>query len=110
MEGLNQHEIVALITIGESVAGLDDVVPTWSIRQDMERAGYTRIAVMLALTTLSRKGMIQYYSYANKDSIGDIYTGYSLREEGMSWLLSNQNMFVLKQEQQPELSDDDIPF
>lgn len=56
------------------------------------------------------KRNVQYYSYANKDSIGDIYTGYSLREEGMSWLLSNQNMFVLKQEQQPELSDDDIPF
>lgn len=109
VEGLNQHEFVALVTIGENVIGMDDTVSAWLIRQDMERAGYTRIAVTLALTTLSRKGMI--HSYVSEDINGEKYTIHSLTEKGMSWLLDNQNKLVLKRERkQTETDDDDIPF
>ena len=109
VEGLNQHEMVTLITIGENISGHDDAVPGWSIRQDMERFGYTRIAVTLALTTLHRKKLI--HSYAEKNINGEPYTLYSLDESGMNWLLNNQEKFVLKREQnQTEVPDDDIPF
>jgi nucleoside 2-deoxyribosyltransferase len=110
VEGLNQHEIVALVTIGENLGGPEDIVSAYSIRNDMERAGYTRIAVMLALTTLLRKGMLRV-SPATDDH-GEIYTAYSLTGRGMEWLLENQNMFVLKRErkQPKQIEDDDIPF
>ena len=110
VEGLSQLEIVALVTIGENLDGPEDIVSTYSIRQDMERAGYTRIAVTLALTTLLRKGIIQI-SPATNDH-GEPYTAYSLNEKGLDWLLQNQNTFVLRRERkQPiQIEDDDIPF
>lgn len=111
VEGLNQHEIVALVTIGANLAEPEDTVPAYLVRQDMERAGYTRIAVTLALTALLRKGMIQISPA--RDERGEPYTAYSLNEKGMEWLLENQNMFVLKRERkQPKQieEDDDIPF
>jgi len=59
VEGLNPHEGVALVTIAENLNTPNDSVATHSIRSDMERAGYTRIAATLALTSLLRKGMAQ---------------------------------------------------
>lgn len=109
VEGLNQHELVALVAIGENIGGINDKVSAWSIRQDIERAGYTRIAATIALTTLLRKGMIQ--DYVSEDINEEKYIAYSLTEKGMSWLLDNQHMFVLKDEKkQTEVVDDDIPF
>lgn len=109
VEGLSQKEIVALVTVGENVGGVGEVVSAYSVRSDMERAGYTRIAVTLALTTLLRKGMID--SSLWEDVNGERYTVYSLTEKGMSWLLDNQDMFVLKREQ-PSANEveDDLPF
>lgn len=109
VEGLNQHEIIALITIGENTGGPDDTVPFWSIRKDMEHAGFTRIAATLALTTLSRKGMVK--SALEHDDRDNTYNAYSLTEKGLSWLIDNQGKFILKQERKPSTQiDDDIPF
>jgi len=109
VEGLNQHEIVALITIAENSGGGEDTVSFWSVRQDMERAGYTRIAAKIALTTLLRKEMV--VSFLERDDRDGTYTSYSLTDKGLSWLIDNQNMFVLKQERKKSKQiDDDIPF
>lgn len=113
VEGLNPHEVVALVTIAENLNTPNDSVATHSIRSDMERAGYTRIAATLALTSLLRKGMAQ-----SSDVPGEYedYTVYSLTESGMSWLLDNQDMFVLRRESQQKDSTkqfnpaDDVPF
>jgi nucleoside 2-deoxyribosyltransferase len=114
IEGLNQHELVALVTIAENLANPDDSVATESIRSDMERAGYTRIAATLALTTLLRKGMIS--SSVRHGEYDQTWTEYSVTEAGMTWLLENQHMFLLRRTEPKEPmstrppTDDNVPF
>jgi nucleoside 2-deoxyribosyltransferase/predicted transcriptional regulator len=110
VEGLNQHEIAALIALGENIGAPEDRVSAWSIRHDLEQVGYTRIAITLALTTLLRKGMI--HTDKDHDMNGDPYYVYWLSNQGLSWLLDNQHMLVMKREtkSKSQVEEDDIPF
>jgi len=47
VEGLAQHEMVALVSIAESLDSPNDAVEVYTIRQSMEKAGFTRIACTL---------------------------------------------------------------
>lgn len=108
--GLNQHELVALVTIAENVSTPEDSVAAYTIRSDMERAGYTKIAGTLALTGLFRKGLIQ--PSTEHSEYGDPFKVYSLTEDGMSWLMSNQDRIVLtlRGEEKADGEDSEIPF
>ena len=112
-EGLSQHEMVALVTIAENIDSPSDKVGTYLIREDMNRAGYTKIAVTLALTSLLRKGMIE--DEMESDMNGNEFFVYTVSSKGMGWLLQNQDKLVLrmkksKASQVLEKLDDDIPF
>ena len=109
--GLNQHELVALVTIAENISNPGDSVATYGIQSDMERAGYTKIAGTLALTGLLRKGMIE--SGTEHSEYGQPYTAYSLTQQGMSWIMNNQDRFVLRLNSEDDLeakADVDSPF
>jgi hypothetical protein len=112
VEGLSQMEIVALVTVGENADSPEDFVSMWSIRQDMERSGYTRIAVTLALTALLRKDMVD--TRRDTDQNGEFYSLYHTTERGLQWLIDNQDRLVLRRERpsekEPVLRDDDVPF
>ena len=113
VSGLNQHELVLLVTIAENVSTPEDSVAAYAIRSDMERAGYTKIAVTLALTGLSRKGLIQ--PATEHSEYGDPFKVYSLTEDGMSWLMNNQERFVLTLSRDEDLTeeangDSEAPF
>jgi len=116
VEGLSQHEMVALATIAENIESPSDSTPTSSIRSDMERVGYTKLAATLALTTLLEKGMIESREeFGNYDNS---WTVYWITAKGFGWLIAHQERFVLKresgqavsQQQIPKLTDDDVPF
>ena len=110
VEGLNSIEIVALATIAANADGPDDAVSTWSIRQDMEKAGYTRIAATLGLGSLLAKGMVTRERRQDRD---DEYWVYQITPPGFSWLLQNQQRLVLRRTEEPSgspVTDDDIPF
>jgi len=109
--GLNQMEMVALVSVAENADGPEDSVSTWSIRNDMERSGYRQLAVRLALTTLLRKGMIE--ASRDCDQNGNDFTVYRVTDCGIEWLLENQDLLVLKQQKvsSPELLEsDEVPF
>ena len=112
VEGLSQIEIVALATIAANASGPDDSVVTWSIRQDMEKAGYTRVATTLGLGSLLGKEMAT--SERRRDERdGEEYTVYQITPRGFAWLVKNQQRLVLRRSEGPvdsPLSDDDIPF
>lgn len=113
VEGLSQHEMVALVTIGANLENPDDHVSAYTIKNDMIKSGYTRIAVTLSLTSLSRKNMIDHTEY--RDDNGNAYSVYSITTKGMDWLLLNQDKFILHKKDTPSSSrpkneDDDIPF
>ena len=51
----------------------------------MNRSGFTKIAVTLALASLLRKGMIE--DDIDSDEYGNQYTTYLISKRGMDWLL-----------------------
>lgn len=103
-EGLSQHELVALVIVAENIDPSSYNATTHQIRVDMESAGYTRIAVTLAISSLLEKGMIGYET--ETDSNGEEYFRYGVSPKGMKWLFTNQDKLVLRI-QKPK---DEIPF
>ncbi|MCD6460696.1 hypothetical protein J7L67_08535 [bacterium] len=112
-EGLAPHEIAALVIIAENIDSPSDNVQAYIIKEDMQRAGFNRIATTLALTMLLRKKMIvDQKDYDRNDNECFLYT---ISDKGMQWLLENKDKLVLKkQKPEPKLplypSNDDIPF
>lgn len=111
IEGLSQHEMVALVTIGANIENPDDHVSAYVIRNDMIKAGYTRIAVTLALTSLLRKSIIEQTEA--EDDFGKPSSIYSITDKGMNWLLHNQEKLILKytpRGSRNKPDDEDAPF
>jgi len=94
VEGLSQHEMVALLAIAQNLDTPSDNVSIYSIQQDMEKSGFTKIATTLALTSLLHKGFIR--NIESQNWRGDKYTAYILKNPGINWLLSNQERFILR--------------
>ena len=109
VEGLAQHEMVALIAVAENLENPEGRTTIWYIRKDMERAGYTRIAMTLGLTALLNKGMVEMDD--DTDQNGNQFSIYNLTNKGMSWLMQNQNKLILKHPK-PQLPDNitELPF
>lgn len=112
-KGLSHHEMVALVTIAENIDSPSDRVGIYEIKEDMNRAGFTKIAVTLALASLLRKGMIE--DTMDSDMNGNEFFLYNISSKGMEWLLQNQDKLVLKVQKSEaaqvlEKIDDDIPF
>ena len=110
VKGLTQVEVVALATVAANIDGPDDAVAMWSIRQDMEKAGYTRLAATLSLGSLLAKGMVSNERRQDRD---EEYWVYQVTKTGFTWLLQNQEHLVLRQSAPAPaapVTDDDIPF
>lgn len=114
-EGLSPHEMVALVTIMQNSFMTGGTVSAWTVKEDMNSAGFTDIAVSLALRSLSKKGMI--LTETDHDQNNEPFSEYSTNKSGEDWLLQNQDKLVLKEKKQAAYeikgttqSDDDIPF
>ena len=110
MQGLSDHEIVALamIAAGGDVPG--DSVSAWSVKRDCERAGYTELAVALALRSLGRRGYVA--SSDEVDQNGNEYGALSATDQGFDWLEANKDHLSLRRKSGQDLADADvdIPF
>ncbi len=101
-EGLDAHEAALLAVVMQNQIDPndpDEVVSTEIISGDMNRAGYTMIAVSLGIRSLSAKGLIEVKTAVYEDMS---FSGYVVMQEGEYWLLKNVDQLSLKQ--------DDIPF
>jgi hypothetical protein len=116
-EGLSSHEIAALITIMADRSMPDSAIAPHEIKNTMRRSGYTSIAVSLALESLSRKAMIEYFD--ETDFNGNRYTQCRLTMKGLDWMLVNQGRFRMRKNEEPPdapeetsgaITDEDIPF
>ncbi len=92
-EGLSQHEIVALVTVMQNQFISDGFVPATTIKNDMNNAGFTDIAVSLAIRTLLSKLMV-----ISRESPLDEVVDFRVTDLGEAWLLANQNLLVLTRE------------
>ncbi len=107
VEGLAQHEIVALVSIAQNLDKPGEKVPVYRVKQDMEMAGFTKIATTIGLTALLRKDFAEAEDIMN--DYGEPYTGYSLTEKGMDWLMNSQERLVLHQKKENSIGDN-LPF
>lgn len=113
IEGLSPHELVALVAVAENLSTSGGSVTAYSVRDDMERAGFTRVAVTLGLRLLQQKHLVQ--ELEDSDFNGNEYTAYRLTDKGWEWLVTNQHRLVLRHSSAPKqprivADDDEVPF
>jgi len=104
VEGLAQHEVVALVSVAQNLDHPGDIVSTYTIRQDMEKAGFTKVAVTLGLSSLLKKQLLESQEVYDERGEGP-YVRYSVTEKSMSWLESNHAKLILN-----EVREEDVPF
>lgn len=111
VEGLKQHEFVAIVSLAQNLSTPEDIVSTYIIRQDMEKAGFTKVATTLALAALLDKSLIRTEVVENE--YDESYIAYALEKSGMDWLMKNQDLLVLRTQisEEPDVKNDDgLPF
>jgi nucleoside 2-deoxyribosyltransferase len=102
VEGLEQYEIATLVAVAQQINDPDDGISAYRVREDMDKAGFTKLATTLGLKALLDKEMLDTTKY--QDSDGEWFTAYRVTTNGMSWLFANQDKLTLKRD------DDDVPF
>ncbi|MCH9661758.1 MAG: nucleoside 2-deoxyribosyltransferase [Bacteroidetes bacterium] len=97
-QGLNQHELVALVTVMQNSFLSNGWVDGFKIKNDMNTIGFTDIAVSIALKTLLAKDFLNSDIW-NPDRYNDEpYAVYTITTEGEGWLIENQDRLKLKAE------------
>lgn len=111
-EGLSQHEMVALVMVAENMESPNNFVSVYTIRQDMMKAGFTKIAITLALKSLLDKQLLELSE--ESDYNGNPYIVYGVTDKGMNWLFKNEDKLVLRKQQQNNNDEgidlDNLPF
>lgn len=111
VEGLAQHELITIVAIAENLNSPEDNVSSYVIKRDIENSGFTKMAAILGIQSLTKKGLISNDEYPDYN---DTYIGYQLTENGWNWVLDNQDRFEMKKPIQElpyiEIDPDEIPF
>ncbi len=110
-EGLQPNEVAALALVMANVDSSTDMVSTVTIKQDMLKAGFTKLATQLALTRLARMRLVE--AREDTDYNGNSFMAYQILEEGENWLLDNQDKLELQvppKMPRNRIISDDIPF
>jgi len=110
-EGLKSHEIALLILAMENQISKEDSTSVYSLKNEMEKAGYTSIATSVGIRTLTKLGMIETFKYNDEWNNNQEYIACRLTEIGENWILSNQEQLQFRKtyKKQPEESDE-LPF
>ena len=109
VEGLTPHEMALLVVVAENIDNPKDSVASHVVKRDMEQTGYTRIAVMLGLNSLLKKGMVNFYE--DSDQNGNLFTVYAVTSDGLAWLEQNQERLLFKEDEEwPLKKDEELPF
>src|SRR5205085_6256375 len=89
VQGLSPHEMAALSILFADRADPEVVTPYYQLRDEMEKAGFTAIAVNLSLESLKRKRMVRHQDVEEQQK-GYTYPGYALEPDGVEWIMQNQ--------------------
>jgi hypothetical protein len=109
-EGLAPHEVAALVTLMEDQLTPDSNTTAYDVKKRMGRAGFTDVAVSLALDSLTERGYLEYVTLSN--DYGNSYFSCQITDKGRRWVRDNQSLLVLRKGKPAEIevADEDIPF
>jgi hypothetical protein len=94
-EGLSQPEIAVLATLaGESIAP-ESATSVYSLKRDIERAGFTALGFGLGFRRLLQKCLIESIA-GYDDQHSEPYPAARLTLAGWDWIEANERMFSLK--------------
>lgn len=102
VQGLTQQEMIVLTCIAGNLNTPHDHVSAWYLRKEVEAQGFTKMASILGIKSLTMKGFVDFNTY--QDDHGEDYIAYSLTEKGWQWIMDNQDRFLI---QKPS---SDVPF
>jgi hypothetical protein len=108
--GLAPHEVACLAVVMENTLS-SPMTGIHQILQDMDRAGFTRTAVGVAVRSLAKKRLLDVAVESDRDD--QTYQLYSLTAEGEDWLVSHQSELTLTSRADnpsPSGGPDEIPF
>lgn len=109
-EGLSQPELVVLATLAGDAVFPDSSTAIYSLKHDVERAGFTSLGFGLGLRRLLRKGLIESTEGYDEHQ-GEPYPAARLTQHGWDWIEANERMFSLKKGASPKDDfADEIPF
>lgn len=109
-EGLSQPELAVLATLAGDAVLPDSSTSVYSLKHDVERAGFTSLGFGLGLRRLLRKRFIESTEEFDEHQ-DELYPAARLTQAGWEWIEANEGMFSLKQGAlAPNEFDDDIPF
>lgn len=109
-EGLQPHEITMLLLVLENQISEDQRVSARRLQNDMDSAGFTKVASNIAFRELKNKGYIEQLTEVSEE--GDEYVVFRLTDKGEKWILNNKDKVVFKKPVTKAKSSelDDLPF
>lgn len=101
-KGFRQPELAVLAVL----AG-ENELPEWSLKNAVERAGFTSIGFNLGLRRLLQKGFVES-GVRRDENDGYDYTAMWLTPVAWDWIEENEHLFVLKRsgDRQDDFDDD----
>jgi hypothetical protein len=113
--GLASFEQVALSIIFEE--HFDDGLTAYALKNQMERAGFTKAATALALARLQKKGFVSVDKRWDQNSDTN-YVSVMATDEGVDWISQNHDKLLLtlkpkahgQEAANEEITDEEIPF
>lgn len=89
VQGLDQFEMGTLVAVAQRTDTPDDGISPRRIREDMEAAGFTKVATTLGIQSLLEKQLIAATTLY--DDYGTGYPAYQVTATGFRWLLDNKD-------------------
>jgi len=111
IEGMSQPELAALAAASGSVTMPDDLIPIYSVKQDVENAGFTPLGFALGLKRLREKKFVG--TRQDTDYNGDTFMCLFLHAGAWEWIEQHEDMFLIRahrKESSGASDDDQIPF
>lgn len=111
IEGLSQPELAVLAAASGSVTMPDDLIAVYSVKRDVEKAGFTALGFALGLKRLRDKRFIG--TREDTDYDGNTFACLFLQPEGWEWIEQHESMFLIRipdNQSSGSTEDDNIPF
>jgi hypothetical protein len=110
-EGLKGHEIALLILVMENQISSVEGTSVFSLKNEMDKAGYTGVATSVGITNLKKNNMIETFLQTDNWGNGQDYIACKLTEKGEGWILSNQEQLEFRKTNHTSKPlEDELPF